>query len=129
MRSTLLAAVTETGNARNTVVPNYVTESGVHPEDISGRSMSVNTAIHHSSPPSASRPARRGGHGQREALRFSLGCRSGRKTRPSRDSRTAPPTTGPLDLRAGPHHRQDARVANQHDDAWVDGPGANTSLG
>ena len=33
----VMALVIETGNARNTVVPNYVTESG-YTEDISGRS-------------------------------------------------------------------------------------------
>ena len=34
---------------------------------------------------------------------------------------------GPLDLRARSRHRQDARAGqSDHDDAWVDGPGANT---
>jgi dipeptidyl aminopeptidase/acylaminoacyl peptidase len=123
----VMAAVTETGNARNTVVPNYVTESG-YTEDISGRSNVGDTQ-------STSRLAAIGvetgevkwvDHGQQKRdVQLGLPVWSEDGTKAVTVGRAADnkdrwifaldPATGKTRV-----------LANQHDDAWVDGPGANT---
>jgi dipeptidyl aminopeptidase/acylaminoacyl peptidase len=122
-----IAAVTETGNARNTVVPNYVTESG-YTEDISGRSDVGDTQ-------STTRLAAIGvetgevkwvDHGQQKReVQLGLPVWSEDGTKAVIVGRAADnkdrwifaldPATGKTRV-----------LANQHDDAWVDGPGANT---
>jgi len=122
-----IAAVTETGNARNTVVPNYVTESG-YTEDISGRSNVGDTQ-------STTRLAAIGvetgevkwvDHGQQKReVQLGLPVWSEDGTKAVIVGRAADnkdrwifaldPATGKTRV-----------LANQHDDAWVDGPGANT---
>ena len=122
-----IAAVTETGNARNTVVPNYVTESG-YTEDISGRSDVGDTQ-------STTRLAAIGvetgevkwvDHGQQKReVQLGLPVWSEDGTKAVTVGRAADnkdrwifaldPATGKTRV-----------LANQHDDAWVDGPGANT---
>ena len=122
-----IAAVTETGNARNTVVPNYVTESG-YTEDISGRSDVGDTQ-------STTRLAAIGvetgevkwvDHGQQKReVQLGLPVWSEDGTKAVIAGRAADnkdrwifaldPATGKTRV-----------LANQHDDAWVDGPGANT---
>jgi dipeptidyl aminopeptidase/acylaminoacyl peptidase len=123
----VMATVTETGNARNTVVPNYVTESG-YTEDISGRSNVGDTQ-------STSRLAAIGvetgevkwvDHGQQKRdVQLGLPVWSEDGTKAVTVGRAADnkdrwifaldPATGKTRV-----------LANQHDDAWVDGPGANT---
>ncbi len=122
-----IATVTETGNARNTVVPNYVTESG-YTEDISGRSDVGDTQ-------STTRLAAIGvetgevkwvDHGQQKReVQLGLPVWSEDGTKAVIVGRAADnkdrwifaldPATGKTRV-----------LANQHDDAWVDGPGANT---
>ena len=122
-----MATVTETGNARNTVVPNYVTESG-YTEDISGRSNVGDTQ-------STTRLAAIGvetgevkwvDHGQQKRdVQLGLPVWSEDGTKAVIVGRAADnkdrwifaldPATGKTRV-----------LANQHDDAWVDGPGANT---
>ena len=122
-----IASVTETGNARNTVVPNYVTESG-YTEDISGRSDVGDTQ-------STTRLAAIGvetgevkwvDHGQQKReVQLGLPVWSEDGTKAVVVGRAADnkdrwifaldPATGKTRV-----------LANQHDDAWVDGPGANT---
>jgi dipeptidyl aminopeptidase/acylaminoacyl peptidase len=121
------ATVVETGNARNTVVPNYVTESG-YTEDISGRSNVGDTQ-------STTRLAAIGvetgevkwvDHGQQKReVQLGLPIWSEDGTKAAIVGRAADnkdrwifaldPATGKTRV-----------LANQHDDAWVDGPGANT---
>jgi dipeptidyl aminopeptidase/acylaminoacyl peptidase len=122
----VMATVMETGNARNTVVPNYVTESG-YTEDISGRSNVGDTQ-------STSRLAAIGvetgevkwvDHGQKGVVQLGLPVWSEDGTKAVTVGRAADnkdrwifaldPATGKTRV-----------LANQHDDAWVDGPGANT---
>jgi dipeptidyl aminopeptidase/acylaminoacyl peptidase len=122
----VMATVTETGNARNTVVPNYVTESG-YTEDISGRSNVGDTQ-------STSRLAAIGvetgevkwvDHEQKRDVQLGLPVWSEDGTKAVTVGRAADnkdrwifaldPATGKTRV-----------LANQHDDAWVDGPGANT---
>jgi dipeptidyl aminopeptidase/acylaminoacyl peptidase len=122
----VVAAVTETGNARNTVVPNYVTESG-YTEDISGRS-------NVGDPQSTTRLAAIGvetgevkwvDHEQKRDVQLGLPVWSEDGTKAVTVGRAADnkdrwifaldPATGKTRV-----------LANQHDDAWVDGPGANT---
>jgi dipeptidyl aminopeptidase/acylaminoacyl peptidase len=123
----VVAAVTETGNARNTVVPNYVTESG-YTEDISGRS-------NVGDPQSTTRLAAIGvetgevkwvDHGQQKRdvqLGLPVWSEDGAKAvtvgraadNKDRWIFALDPATGKTRV-----------LANQHDDAWVDGPGANT---
>jgi len=121
-----IATVTETGSARNTVVPNYVTESG-YTEDISGRSNVGDTQ-------STTRLAAIGvetgevkwvDHGQKGTVQLGLPVWSEDGTKAVIAGRAADnkdrwifaldPATGKTRV-----------LANQHDDAWVDGPGANT---
>jgi dipeptidyl aminopeptidase/acylaminoacyl peptidase len=121
-----IATVTETGSARNTVVPNYVTESG-YTEDISGRSNVGDTQ-------STTRLAAIGvetgevkwvDHGQKGAVQLGLPVWSEDGTKAVIAGRAADnkdrwifaldPATGKTRV-----------LANQHDDAWADGPGANT---
>jgi dipeptidyl aminopeptidase/acylaminoacyl peptidase len=150
----VMAAVTETGNARNTVVPNYVTESG-YTEDISGRSNVGDTQ-------STSRLAAIGvetgevkwvDHEQKRTPPAAAA-----RTEPAREggaSAPSPPASLDRDVQLGlPVWSEDGTkavtvgraadnkdrwifaldpatgktrvLANQHDDAWVDGPGANT---
>jgi dipeptidyl aminopeptidase/acylaminoacyl peptidase len=123
----VIASVTESGNARNTVVPNYVTESG-YTEDIAGRSNVGDTQ-------STTRLAAIGietgevkwvDHGQQKReVQLGLPVWSEDGTRAVIVGRAADnkdrwifaldPATGKTRV-----------LANQHDDAWVDGPGANT---
>ena len=122
-----IAAVTETGNARNTVVPNYVTESG-YTEDISGRSDVGDTQ-------STTRLAAIGvetgevkwvDHGQQKReVQLGLPVWSEDGTKAVIAGRAADNKDRwifALDLATG----KTRVLANQHDDAWVDGPGANT---
>jgi dipeptidyl aminopeptidase/acylaminoacyl peptidase len=122
-----IAAVTETGNARNTVVPNYVTESG-YTEDISGRS---NVGDTQSTSRLAAISVATGevkwvDHGQQKReVQLGLPVWSEDGTKAVVVGRAADnkdrwifaldPATGKTRV-----------LANQHDDAWVDGPGANT---
>ena len=122
----VMATVTETGNARNTVVPNYVTESG-YTEDISGRSNVGDTQ-------STSRLGAIGvetgevkwvDHEQKRDVQLGLPVWSEDGTKAAIVGRAADnkdrwifaldPATGKTRV-----------LANQHDDAWVDGPGAGT---
>ena len=123
----VMTTVSETGNARNTVVPNYVTDSG-YTEDISGRSNVGDTQ-------STSRLAAIGvetgevkwvDHGQQKRdvqLGLPVWSEDGTKAvivgratdNKDRWIFALDPATGKTRV-----------LANQHDDAWVDGPGANT---
>jgi dipeptidyl aminopeptidase/acylaminoacyl peptidase len=123
----VMAAVTETGNARDTVVPNYVTDSG-YTEDIPGRSNVGDTQ-------STTRLAAIGvetgevkwvDHGQQKRevqLGLPVWSEDGTKAvivgravdNKDRWIFALDPATGKTRV-----------LANQHDDAWVDGPGANT---
>jgi dipeptidyl aminopeptidase/acylaminoacyl peptidase len=123
----VMATVTETGNARNTVVPNYVTESG-YTEDISGRS---NVGDTQSTTRLATISVETGevkwvDHGQQKReVQLGLPVWSEDGTKAVIVGRAADnkdrwifaldPATGKTRV-----------LANQHDDAWVDGPGANT---
>jgi len=119
--------VTETGNARNTVVPNYVTESG-YTEDISGRSDVGDTQ-------STTRLAAIGvetgevkwvDHGQQKRdVQLGLPVWSEDGTKAVTVGRAADnkdrwifaldPATGKTRV-----------LAHDHDDAWIDGPGTYT---
>ena len=123
----VMTTVSETSNARNTVVPNYVTDSG-YTEDISGRSNVGDTQ-------STSRLAAIGvetgevkwvDHGQQKRdvqLGLPVWSEDGTKAvivgratdNKDRWIFALDPATGKTRV-----------LANQHDDAWVDGPGANT---
>jgi dipeptidyl aminopeptidase/acylaminoacyl peptidase len=123
----VMAAVMETGNAKNTVIPNYVTESG-YTEDISGRS---NVGDTQSTSRLAAIAVDTGevkwvDHGQQKrdvqlgqpvwsedgAKAVTVGRAADNK---DRWIFALDPATGKTRV-----------LANQHDDAWVDGPGAGT---
>jgi dipeptidyl aminopeptidase/acylaminoacyl peptidase len=150
----VIATVTETGNARNTVVPNYVTESG-YTEDISGRSnvgdtqstsrlgaIGVETGevkwVDHEQkrtpPPAAPQTdtAREGGAPPpRQPASLDRDVQLGLPVW-SEDGTKAVTVGRAADNKdrwifaLDPATGQTRVVANQHDDAWVDGPGANT---
>jgi dipeptidyl aminopeptidase/acylaminoacyl peptidase len=123
----VMAAVTETGNARDTVVPNYVTDSG-YTEDVPGRS---NVGDTQSTTRLAAIDVETGevkwvDHGQQKRevqLGLPVWSEDGTKAvivgravdNKDRWIFALDPATGKTRV-----------LANQHDDAWVDGPGANT---
>jgi dipeptidyl aminopeptidase/acylaminoacyl peptidase len=123
----VMATVVETGNARNTVVPNYVTESG-YTEDISGRSNVGDTQ-------STTRLAAIGvetgevkwvDHGQQKReVQLGLPVWSEDGTKAVIVGRAADNKDRWI-LALDPATGKTRVLANQHDDAWVDGPGANT---
>jgi dipeptidyl aminopeptidase/acylaminoacyl peptidase len=150
----VMATVTEAGNAKNTIVPNYVTESG-YTEDISGRS---NVGDSQSSSRLAVIGVETGevkwvDHGQKRTP--PAGAARTETAREGAAPPARPPTSLDRDVQLGlPVWSEDGTkavmvgraadnndrwifaldpatgktrvLANQHDDAWVDGPGANT---
>ncbi|HTX34044.1 MAG TPA: DPP IV N-terminal domain-containing protein, partial [Bryobacteraceae bacterium] len=149
----VVASVIEAGNARNTVVPNWITDSA-YVEDINGRSdvgdtqskfrlalIDVVTGEVKYVDHGQKAPPTEGGH---TAAASSSGGGGGRNAGPpERDVQLSAPvwsedgSKAVLQARAAdnkdrwvlaldPATGKTRVLAHDHDDAWVDGPGANT---
>ena len=129
----VIAGVTEPATgAKKTIVPNFVTESG-YTEDIVGRDnvgdiqsrtrlglLSVETGEVKWVDAEQKEPSRR-------IDKLNSGHRCGRKTAPRPFCSLAPPTTRTAGFwRSIRPPAKPACLSHDHDDAWVDGPGANT---
>jgi len=141
----VVASVNEPGNARNTLIPNWVTDSG-YVEDINGRS-NVGDSQSHSRLALidvATGEVKYVDHGQKAAASEGSGGGGGRNAGPperevqlfaplwSEDGSKAVVMARAADnkdrwiLALDPATGKTRVLSNDHDNAWVDGPGANT---
>jgi dipeptidyl aminopeptidase/acylaminoacyl peptidase len=134
----VIAAVSESATARNTIVPSFVTESG-YAEDVPGRS---NVGDAQATPRMAVIDVETGeskwvDHGQRRTPETAGAAPQVREVRLSQPVWSADGIRAVMMARAGdnkdrwvfaldPATGKTRVLATIHDDAWVGGPGANT---